>query len=218
MAPTLYMSEISPSCRAVLLTARVLGVTLKIKKVDLCKNEQLSPSFLKINPQHTVPTLEDNGFVIWDSHAIIAFLVGKYAQDDSLYSRDIMQRALIDQRLHFDTGVISHFTRSILNPMLYGNAEIDINKHRESILETYGLMEKFLRRNRWIAGEKLSIADLSLIPSITSLNVVVPIDCTKFPKLTQWIENAETLSCYMENENGLNQLRALLKVRCCCGC
>lgn len=48
MAPTLYMSEISPSCRAVLMTARILGLTLKVKKIDLSKNEQLTPHFLKV--------------------------------------------------------------------------------------------------------------------------------------------------------------------------
>ncbi|XP_030765550.1 glutathione S-transferase D6-like [Sitophilus oryzae] len=128
MAPTLYMSEISPPCRAVLMTARILGLTLKVKKMDLGKQEQLSPNFLKqINPQHTIPTLCDNGFVIWDSHAIIAFLVGKYGNDDELYSKDIMERALIDQRLHFDSSVVNNFTRTILVSLLSTTRNIPIN-------------------------------------------------------------------------------------------
>ncbi|KAF7265326.1 hypothetical protein GWI33_021309 [Rhynchophorus ferrugineus] len=218
MAPTLYMSEISPSCRAVLMTARILGLTLKVKKMDLSKQEQFSPNFLKINPQHTIPTLCDNGFIIWDSHAIIAFLVGKYGNDDQLYSKDIMERALIDQRLHFDSSVVNNFTRTILNPMLYNNAHISVDEHRESILKTYALMEKFLRSYPWIAGKKLTIADLSLIPSITSLDVIVPISREDYPNLTKWIEKAERLPCYVENENGLNLLRDLLSCRCCCPC
>ncbi|KAL1502342.1 hypothetical protein ABEB36_007496 [Hypothenemus hampei] len=219
MAPTLYMSEISPSCRAVLMTARLLGLTLKIKKIDLCKNEQYSPHFIKqINPQHTIPTLIDNGFVIWDSHAIIAFLVGKYGNDDELYSRDIMERALIDQRLHFDSSVVNNFTRTILNPMLYEKRNIRLDDHKESIYKTYALMEKFLRSFPWIAGKKLSIADLSLIPSITSLNVLVPVNKEDYPNLYNWMERVETLPCYVENQNGLNQLRDLLEIRCCCPC
>lgn len=218
MAPTLYMSEISPSCRAVLMAARILGLTLKVKRIDLCKSEQLTPHFLKINPQHTIPTLVDNGFVIWDSHAIIAFLVGKYGIDDDLFSRDIMERALIDQRLHFDSSVVNNFTRTILNPMLYEKARINLENHKDSIHKTYALMEKFLRCFPWIAGKKLTIADLSLIPSITSLNVVVPISREDYPNLTKWIERAESLPCYVENQNGLNLLRDLLQSRCCCPC
>lgn len=64
--------------------------------------------------QNSIPTLEDSGYVIWDSHAIIAFLVGKYGQDDSLYPRDNRRRSIIDQRLRFDSGVISFFAKTIL--------------------------------------------------------------------------------------------------------
>lgn len=59
-----------------------------------------------MNPQHTVPTLDDDGFYIWDSHAISAYLIGKYAKDDSLYPKDLQKRAVIDQRLHFDSGIL----------------------------------------------------------------------------------------------------------------
>ncbi|KAF4531265.1 hypothetical protein B566_EDAN019338 [Ephemera danica] len=59
-----------------------------------------------MNPQHTVPTLDDNGFYIWDSHAINAYLVTKYGKNDSLYPRDPQKRAIIDQRLHFDSGIL----------------------------------------------------------------------------------------------------------------
>lgn len=63
-------------------------------------------SLLQLNPQHTVPTLQDGDFVVWDSHAINAYLVGKYGKDDSLYPKDLQKRAIIDQRLHFDSGIL----------------------------------------------------------------------------------------------------------------
>lgn len=64
----------------------------------------------QLNPQHTIPTLlEEDGFVICDSHAINAYLVNKYAKDDALYPKDYRKRAVVDQRLHFDTGIL--FTR-----------------------------------------------------------------------------------------------------------
>ncbi|XP_050308796.1 glutathione S-transferase 1-like [Anthonomus grandis grandis] len=218
MAPTLYMSEVSPACRAVMMTARTLGLTLKVKKIDLSKKEQLTPHFIKINPQHTIPTLIDNGFVTWDSHAIISFLVGKYGNDDELYSKDVMERALIDQRLHFDSSVVGNFIRTVLNPVLYEDKQIKIEDHKEEIHKIYALMEKFLRSFPWIAGKKITIADMSLIPSITSLNVIMPIKSDEYPNLTSWIHRSENLPCFMENQNGLNQLRDLLQSRCCCSC
>lgn len=55
---------------------------------------------------HTVPTLEDNGFVLYDSHAIMGYLVGKYAKDKSLYPEEVQKRAIIDSRLHFDSSIL----------------------------------------------------------------------------------------------------------------
>lgn len=49
MTPTLYMSEYSPPVRAVLMTAKALGVTLVRKEVDLSKDEHLTPEFLEVS-------------------------------------------------------------------------------------------------------------------------------------------------------------------------
>lgn len=59
-----------------------------------------------MNPQHTVPLLDDDGFYLADSHAICSYLVGKYAKDDSLYPEDLKKRGKVQERLHFDNGIL----------------------------------------------------------------------------------------------------------------
>lgn len=73
----LYYMSLSAPCRAVLLTAKMVGVELNLKTVNLMGGEQMKPEFLKINPQHTVPTLDDSGFVLTESRAICAYLANK---------------------------------------------------------------------------------------------------------------------------------------------
>lgn len=68
---------------------------------------------MKINPQHTVPTLDDNGFILTESRAIIVYLVEKYAPGNSLYPADVKQKALINQRLQFDVGTFYQRLRAI---------------------------------------------------------------------------------------------------------
>ena len=57
-----------------------------------------------MNPQHTVPCIEDGELVLNESRPIATYLVAKYGKDDKLYPADIVTRAVIDQRLYFDMG------------------------------------------------------------------------------------------------------------------
>lgn len=52
-----------------------------------------------------MPSLDENGTIIVDSHAINTYLVGKYGNDDALYPKDLIKRAAVDSMLYFDTGL-----------------------------------------------------------------------------------------------------------------
>lgn len=96
----------SPAVRATLLTVEALGIDVDMKEVNILKGEQHTTDFMQINPLHTVPTIQDGDFTIWDSHAVNAFLVDKYGKNDSLYPKDMERRAVVNQRLFFDCGVL----------------------------------------------------------------------------------------------------------------
>lgn len=98
-----YLPGSSP-CRSVIMTAKAVGVDLNKKLLNLQAGEHLKPEFIKINPQHTIPTLVDNGFALWESRAIQVYLVEKYGKTDSLYPKCPKKRAVINQRLYFDMG------------------------------------------------------------------------------------------------------------------
>ncbi|KAJ1521391.1 hypothetical protein ONE63_003066 [Megalurothrips usitatus] len=102
----LYYLPGSAPCRGAMLTAAAVGVELNLKNTDLMKGEHLTPEFLKLNPQHTIPTLDDNGFALWESRAIQQYLADKYGKSDSLYPKDPAKRALVNQRLYFDMGTL----------------------------------------------------------------------------------------------------------------
>ncbi|XP_047488662.1 glutathione S-transferase 1-like [Penaeus chinensis] len=54
-----YYLDMSPPCRAVMLTARAVGVDLNLKLVNIMTGDHRKPEFLKINPQHKIPFLVD---------------------------------------------------------------------------------------------------------------------------------------------------------------
>ncbi|XP_030382129.1 glutathione S-transferase 1-like [Scaptodrosophila lebanonensis] len=209
----LYGLDLSPPVRAVFLTLKALGLPYDYIPVDLLSKEHMSAQYLQKNPQHTVPTLEDNGQFIWDSHAIMAYLVRKYGKDDSLYPKDPILRAIVDQRLHFESGVV--FTgalRSITTPLLF-SGRTEIPKERiDAIAEVYDFMEEFLKHHNYIAGNHLTIADFSLISSITSLVAFLDIEVVKYSQIVAWMRRLEQLPYYEEaNGSGATKLVAELK-------
>nr|AHH02316.1 glutathione-S-transferase E4 [Anopheles arabiensis] len=70
----LYTAKLSPPGRSVELTAKALGLELDIVPINLLAQEHLTAAFRKLNPQHTIPVIDDNGTIVWDSHAINVYL------------------------------------------------------------------------------------------------------------------------------------------------
>lgn len=106
MGIDLYYTPGSAPCRAVQMTAKAVGVDLNLKLTNLMAGEHMTPEFLKLNPQHTIPTLVDEGFALWESRAIQVYLVEKYGKTDSLYPKCPKKRAVVNQRLYFDLGTL----------------------------------------------------------------------------------------------------------------
>ncbi|CAG9795890.1 unnamed protein product [Diatraea saccharalis] len=210
MSLKLYHFPISGPSRGALLAARAIGVPIQIEIVDLFKKEQLKEGFLKINPQHCVPTLEDDGFILWESRAIACYLADKYGKDDQLYPKDLKQRALVNQRLYFDCSSIYVKIRAICFPILFlGETEIKQNL-KDDLNTTFDLLEEFLRGSKWVAGDNMTIADTSIYASVSSI-LAVGWDISKFPNIQRWVLECASLPGYQENQEGAQDFGEAVK-------
>lgn len=156
-----------------------------------------------------------------------------YGENDVLYPKDPKKRATVDQRLHFDTEnlfpkVVEAVVSTIGNPRMYNSISISTNFQypilfrgrtvvpnnlRENIKRSYGFLEKFLRKNVWLAGSDLTIADLCCVSSISTLDYLVPIS-REYEKLSQFLEKCKQLSYYQEaNQMGLDMLGTKIQER-----
>ncbi|XP_073817741.1 glutathione S-transferase 2 [Musca autumnalis] len=180
-----YYLPLSPPCRSVLMTAKALGVKLNKKLLHLFEGEHLKPEFLKINPQHTIPTLVDNGFALWESRAIMIYLVEKYGKhDDPLYPSCPKKRALINQRLYFDMGTLYKSYSDYAYPQFKENkpADPELFKKFQQSLE---YLNSFLAKSHYAAGNSLTLADLALLASVSTFDVV-EVDLSKYTHLSRW--------------------------------
>ena len=77
MTITLYELQPSPHARKVRLLAAELGIPLNKVPVDPRIGETRTREYLAKNPNGRVPTLEEDGFVLWESPAILKYLSAK---------------------------------------------------------------------------------------------------------------------------------------------
>ncbi|PNF15369.1 Glutathione S-transferase D1 [Cryptotermes secundus] len=172
----LYHIVGSPPCHSVRLLLKTLGVGVNLKSVDLLNGENKSPEFTKMNPQHTVPTLNDNGFYVAESRTILGYLVDQYGKDDSLYPKDIKERTRINQILYFDLGTLYQRFSDYYFPI------IETGKCGEpgklvKLEEAFQILDKYLEGQNWVTGKHLTIADFTVVSTVASIEVS-KIGCT----------------------------------------
>ncbi|KAH8370449.1 hypothetical protein KR093_003572 [Drosophila rubida] len=203
----------SPPVRAVKLTLAALQLPYDYVVVNPLTKDQHSPEYLKKNPQHTIPMLEDDEQYISDSHAIITYLARKYGKDKALYPNDLYQSAIVDQRLHNDSSTM--FTSTLLaisKPLMFAGQTVIEKSKIAAVADVYALVETLLDNNNYVAGTHLTIADFSFITTIVTLMVFLVPDSEKYPKLNAWLKRIKELPYYEEASGaGAAQLESMLK-------
>ncbi|XP_050509517.1 glutathione S-transferase 1-like isoform X1 [Diabrotica virgifera virgifera] len=204
MTPKLYKMNLSPPVRAVLLCSKIANIDLDLIDMDLITGEQMTQDYLKLNPQHTVPLLDDDGFILADSHAIMQYLIETYAEDSPLLPKDIKSRATLNHRLHFDTGILFARGLAITKLIIFESVKEVPEKYIALLDEAIGIVEKFLTQNEWIAGDQMTIADLSCVTNVTTFSYFIPITEERFPKISAWIKRFEDVPHFKEINEGVN--------------
>ncbi|XP_060647215.1 uncharacterized protein LOC132785239 [Drosophila nasuta] len=190
-----YYRPGSSPCRAVIMTAKAIGVEFdKSIVINTRAGEQFKPEYLKINPQHTIPTLVDNkeGLSLWESRAILVYLVEKYAKNDALYPKDVNKQALINQRLYFDMGTLYKSFADYYYPQIFQKqpANEEIFKKIEA---AFDLFNTFLQDQSFAAGESLSVADISLLATVSSFDVA-GFDLKRYSNVSKWYEQCKLIT------------------------
>ncbi|KFB52546.1 glutathione s-transferase E2 [Anopheles sinensis] len=204
-----YTLDLSPPCRAIELTVKALGLELERKTVDLLGGDHLKPEFLKLNPQHTVPVVDDEGTILIESHAIMIYLVRKYGKDDTLYPTNLIEQARVNAMLHFETGVLFARMRFITEYIFFKHhAEIPEDRI-EYVQAAYRLLEDSLTKD-FVAGPKMTIADFSCISTVSSLMGFIPMEKSTHPKIYAWVGRMKQSLPHYEELNG-NGATALAK-------
>jgi len=197
----IYSMRLSPPCRAVLMAGRELNIDLNVKTLDLSEGEQLTPEFLKLNPAHTVPTIDDDGFILWESRAIMQYLCNEYAPDSTLYPSEPRARALVDRWLNFDMSLLQSQREALFTKLFSGvdPPEDKVNAFKNNLK----LLDALIGDNKYLVGNNLTIADLSVLSTTVFLEKM-DFDVKDYPNFKRWTATLSQQLPYFQDINGFD--------------
>lgn len=208
---TLYEFANSVCCQKVRVTMAEKGLDWSSRQINLFRNEQYDPAYLRLNPAGVVPTLVVDDDVVTESTLICEYLDERYP-DPPLMPTGALDRArvrmwpkMIDDGLHEGVGAISFAAmfrermRAMTPEQREGRFRNNGNARRGAqIRATYelgarapqveqavigfdrlfGRLETTLaERGPWIAGDRVTLADIALMPYVGRLHYMGLLDC-----------------------------------------
>ncbi|KAI0793550.1 glutathione S-transferase C-terminal-like protein [Fomes fomentarius] len=199
---TLYTHVTGANGWKVAFVLEELGLSYESVYLVFDKGEHKAPEYTKYNPNGRIPALIDhhNGdFVIWESCAILLYLVERYDKEKRLTVTDEKDRYSLIQWLFFQaSGQGPYFGQAFwflrLHPEKVPSA---VERYQKEILRVFSVLDGVLAKSPsgYLVGGKLTVADLSFLPwnrgaLAVILNVgegIGPVDVEKeYPAFYAW--------------------------------
>jgi glutathione S-transferase len=197
----LYHHPFSSNGRRAVMTALHLGVKLDLVVVDLAKGEQRRPDFLKMNPNGRVPVLDDDGFFLNESHAIMAYLADK-TPGQTLYPSELKARADVNRWLfwsaqHFQPAVaVLNWERNVKALLNLGPADPKEEARGERLVgECAKVLDEHLAGKEWVAQGRLTLADIALATSLM-VQEHVKLSTVACPNIQAWLGRVKALDAW----------------------
>jgi glutathione S-transferase len=163
----LYFHPMSGNSRRVLLVATHLDVPLEHVVIDLTKNEQQSTPHLARNPNGRVPVLDDNGFLLWESRAIMQYLCDK-TPGQTLLPTDACGRAEVNRWLfwcaaHMAPPEAILVQENFVKPLTGRPTDAaELARGEALFAQNAPILDAHLAGKTWVTQDHLTLADYSL--------------------------------------------------------
>jgi len=197
----------TPNGRKISIMLEETKIKYKITPINLNKDEQLKPEFLKINPYGKIPAIIDHekNLVLIESGAILVYLAKKSNQflpeknEIKIFEWLMFQISNVGPTL----GQLHHYSH--FNP---GKSLYSEERFFKGALKVYAALNNQLKKNKYIAGEEYSIADISLFPWIARHDWHMPdrIDLrNSYEFLVNWYERVGSRSAVIKGYDCLKK-------------
>ena len=200
----------TPNGRKVAIMLEETKIKYKVTSINLGKEEQFKPEFLKLNPYGKIPAIIDHekDLVLIESGAILIYLArisNQFLPEENeirIFEWLMFQMGnvgpMLGQHHHFH-----HFNS--------GKSKYAEDRFFKNSIRVYEVLDKILSKNNYLAGEDYSIADIATFPWIARHNWH-DIGLKKYKHLSKWYEFISDRSAVKKGYDCLNTGEQIPKI------
>lgn len=182
----------TPNGRKISVMLEEVGLAYNVHKIDITKDEQFAPAFLKISPNNKIPAIVDSDgpggepISLFESGAILIYLAEKTGRYLPTAPRAYWEAV---QWLMFQMGGVGpmlgqahHFRKFAPQPIPYA-----IERYTNEAKRLYDVIDRRLKDHEWLAADTYTIADIATYPWIARWEWQ-GIDWTDYPNAKRWFD------------------------------
>lgn len=198
---TIWGRRNSLNVQKVMWTVGEIGLPYERRDVGGTFGGTSSAEYDQLNPNRVIPTIEDNGTIIWESNAIVRYLAARYDKG-GLWPEDPVQRAGADQWTDWMQTTLIPALTTVFVGMTWTTPEkrdnVAMNKAAEKTGALFGRLDNHLADRVFVAGDTLTMGDIPLGAACYryfSLDINRP----QLPYLNEWYERLAAREAYQKH-------------------
>ena len=161
-----------------------------------------TPEFLAMNPHGRIPVINDQGTIVWESHAILRYLAACYGKNQ-YWSEEAKVRSQADQWMDWSQTTLQP---DFINGVFWGFYRTPepqrnwaaIQKSIESCSRHFKLLETILKDKPFLCGDSLTLADIPA-GAILYRYFALEIERPSIPNVEAWYKRLQSRPAYREN-------------------
>ncbi|SMF38278.1 glutathione S-transferase family protein [Pseudogulbenkiania subflava] len=215
----LYYHPASTTSRIIMMFAAEEAIPLDYQLVDLMTGEHLKPEFQAINPSCLVPVLDDDGFVLAESGAIIRYLAGMV--QSMAYPSDLKKRARVDEAMEwFYSNYYKDHGYGLVYPQLFPHHKRPTEEaHAGTIAwgkqraqHWLGILDKNLigPDRPFLCGDTITLADY-VGAEMVAVGELVRCEYLNYPNVRRWLGRMKALPSWGKVHEVVEGFKASLK-------
>jgi glutathione S-transferase len=181
----------APRSRAsrVLWLADELGLDYENIPVHFADGGTRSPDYLAVNPNGKIPTIDDDGLILWESMAITLYLARKH--DRGFWPKTAADEARALQwtfwaMTEVEAAIVTALQNRVILPVERRDAAL-ANAAEKQAIGPLRVLDQALSKSSYLLGDDFTIADLN-VSSVVGASRRAGIDLDSLPHLSRWLD------------------------------